>query len=46
MRQQLHVRLPPESAGRPEWSDAQQSLALGLMDPVLSELDRSTNVFE
>ncbi|XSC45534.1 hypothetical protein ACF1BQ_005425 [Bradyrhizobium sp. RDT10] len=46
MRQHLHVRLPPESAGRAEWSDAQQSLALGLMDPVLQELDRSTNVSE
>jgi hypothetical protein len=46
MRQQLHVRLPPESDGHPEWSDAQQKLALGLMDPVLSELDGSTNASE
>jgi hypothetical protein len=46
MRQQLHVRLPPESAGHPEWSDAQQKLALGLMDPVLSELDGSTHASE
>ena len=46
MRQQLHVRLPPESAGCTEWSPAQQSLALGLMDPVLSELDGSTHVSE
>ncbi|WP_156439698.1 hypothetical protein [Bradyrhizobium valentinum] len=46
MRQQLHVRLPPESASYPEWSDAEQSLALGLMDPVLSELDGSTNASE
>lgn len=44
MRQQLHVRLPPESTEAPDWSDAQQSLALGLMDPVLSELDESLNV--
>ena len=44
MRQQLHVRLPPESAAIPEWSDAQRSLALGLMDPVLSELDGPTHV--
>jgi hypothetical protein len=46
MRQQLHVRLPPESAACSEWSAAQQSLALGLMDPVLSQLDGSTNVSE
>ena len=46
MRQQLHVRLPPESGEYPEWSAAQQSLALGLMDPVLSELDGSTHVSE
>jgi hypothetical protein len=46
MRQQLHVRLPPEYAGNPEWSDAQQKLALGLMDPVLSELDGSMHVSE
>jgi hypothetical protein len=46
MQQQLHVRLPPESAGHFEWGDAQQSLALGLMDPVLSELDESTYVSE
>jgi hypothetical protein len=46
MRQQLHVRLPPESTGSPEWSDAQQKLALGLIDPVLSELDESLNVSE
>ena len=39
MRQQLHVRLAPEHAGCPEWNDAQRGLALGLMDPVLSELD-------
>ena len=44
MRQQLLVRLPPEVAESPDWSDAQQSLALGLMDPVLSELDGSLNV--
>jgi len=44
MRQRLHVRLPPESAEPPEWTDAQRTLALGLMDPVLSELDDSTNV--
>ena len=46
MRQQLHVRLPPASAGAPEWSDAQRSLALDLIDPVLSELDESLNVSE
>jgi hypothetical protein len=46
MRQQLHVRLPPENALYPEWSDAQQRLALGLMAPVLSELDESTHVSE
>lgn len=46
MQQLLHVRLPPESALCPEWSDAQQALALGLMDPVLSELDESTHVSE
>jgi hypothetical protein len=44
MRQQLQVRLPPKFAAPPDWSDAQQSLALGLMDPVLSELDESLNV--
>jgi hypothetical protein len=44
MRQQLHVRLPPEVAKPSDWSDAQQSLALGLKDPVLSELDESLNV--
>ncbi|MCA6116462.1 hypothetical protein J6524_16370 [Bradyrhizobium sp. WSM 1738] len=44
MRQRLHVRLPPESAEPPEWTDVQRTLALGLMDPVLSELDDSTNV--
>ena len=44
MRQQLLVRLPPEIALHPEWNDAEQRLALGLMDPVLSELDGSTNV--
>jgi hypothetical protein len=46
MRQQLHVRLPPEVADCSEWSDSQRSLALGLMDPVLSELDESLNVSE
>ena len=46
MRQQLQVRLPPENAGHPEWSGPQQKLALGLMNPVLSELDESTNVSE
>ena len=44
MRQQLHVRLPPDSGEHSEWTDAQQRLALGLMDPALSELDGSTNV--
>jgi hypothetical protein len=44
MRQQLHVRLPPGSTEPPDWSNAQQSLAQGLMDPVLSELDESLNV--
>ncbi|MEH2628705.1 hypothetical protein V1292_006760 [Bradyrhizobium sp. AZCC 1719] len=43
MRQQLCVRLPPESAESSEWSDAQRRLALGLIDPVLSELDESMN---
>jgi len=43
MRQQLLVRLPPGDAEAPEWSDAQQKLALGLMDPVLTELDGSMN---
>ena len=46
MRQQLLVRLPPESAPPPESSEAQQKLALGLIDPVLSELDESMNVSE
>ena len=46
MRQQLLVRLPPESAPSPEWSDAQQQLALSLIDPVLSELDESMNASE
>lgn len=46
MRQQLLVRLPPESAPPPEWSEAQQKLALGLIDPVLSELDESMNASE
>lgn len=46
MRQQLLVRLAPESAVSPEWSDAQQKLALGLIDPVLSELDESMNASE
>jgi hypothetical protein len=44
LRQQLHVRLPPGSTEHPDWSDAQHRLALGLMDPVLSELDESLNV--
>ncbi|UPJ51777.1 nodulation protein NolU [Bradyrhizobium sp. 200] len=44
MRQQLQVRLPPESTVSLDWSDAQRRLALGLMDPVLSELDGSLNV--
>jgi hypothetical protein len=43
MRQQLHVRLPPENDEFSEWSDEQQRLALGLIDPVLSELDGSTH---
>ena len=46
MRQQLLVRLPPEVADSSEWNDAQQSLALGLMDAVLLELDGSLNVSE
>ena len=46
MRQQLHVRLPPDSGEYPEWSATQQKLALGLMDPVLSELDEPTHVSE
>jgi hypothetical protein len=46
MRQQLLVRLPPDSGEYPEWSDAQQRLAFGLMGPVLSELDESTNASE
>ena len=46
MRQQLHVRLPPGSAESPEWNDAQQRLALDLIDPVLSELDESMNASE
>lgn len=44
MRQQLRVRLAPDFAESPDWSDAQQILAQGLMDPVLSELDGSLNV--
>ena len=46
MRQQLLVRLPPESAPPSEWSEAQQKLALGLIDPVLSELDELMNAAE
>jgi hypothetical protein len=47
IRQQLHVRLPPGTAAEsPELSDAHQRLALGLIDPVLSELDESMNVSE
>jgi hypothetical protein len=45
MRQQLHLRLPPGiAADSLELSDAHQRLALGLIDPVLSELDESMNV--
>ena len=43
MRQQLLVRLPPESTEAPEWSDAQHEQALGLINPVLAELDGSMN---
>ncbi|MDQ8726885.1 nodulation protein NolU [Bradyrhizobium sp. LHD-71] len=47
MRQQLYLRLPPDTAAEtPDLSDAQQKLALGLIDPVLSELDESMNAFE
>jgi hypothetical protein len=44
MRQLLQVRLPPATADALEWSNAQQSQALALIDPVLSELGESSNV--
>lgn len=47
MRQQLHLRLPPGTAAETsDLSDVQQRLALGLIDPVLSELDGSMHASE